>query len=238
MFYLIHGTNFDKSQAKYHSLIDSLLLRHPEGSVFLWDNENFSEANLAELLVSQGLFYQKYLIGLNQLLSHKNSSPIILGKLSELAESPNVFIFLEAELDPQILKKIAGQAEKILCFDQKPVPLKATFNRYTLSDALISRNKQKLWLAFWQAKLSGVEDFDIFWLLWSQLKLLLLAKTTTVKAPKNIRPYLFSKAKRGSENYTEEELKILAGRFLRHYHQYYFGSEAFDFHLERILLEI
>ncbi len=238
MYYLLHGTDFNKSQTKYHGLVTSLQERHPEGSLFLWDNENFSEANLAELLQSQGLFYQKYLVGLNQLLAHKSAGPIILEKLSDLAESSNVFIFLEAELDPKILSKLEKLAAKVLRFDQKEIEAKSSFNRFALSDALTARNKQKLWLAFWQAKLSGAEDFEIFWPLWSQLKLLLLAKTTKVKEPKGPSPYAFAKAKRGSENYTEEELKTLAGQFLRHYHQYFLGSDAFDFHLERLLLEV
>ncbi|MFA6416056.1 MAG: hypothetical protein WCW56_01040 [Candidatus Paceibacterota bacterium] len=238
MLYLIHGRDTIKSQNKYNDLIISLRERQPDSAVFLLNEENFREAQWQELLVGQSLFYQKYVVGGNRLLANKEFGPIVAENIEELAKSPHIFILIEEKLDLKIFEKIEKNADKVLFFDKKEAEVGETYNDFAVADALCRRDKKKLWLEYIKAINDGREADMIFWQLWWQLKMLLVAKMTKQKTPKTIKPFVFNKAMRGAGNYTEEELKSLAGKMVRFYHQNFPGSEDFAFGLEKIILEI
>ena len=237
MLYLIHGRETIKSQNKYNDLIISLRERQPDSAVFLLNEENFTEAQWQELLVGQSLFYQKYIVGVNRLLASKDFSDIVSADIETLAQSPHIFIMIEEKIDPKIFAELEKSADKILFFDQQEVAGEK-FNDFAIADALCRRDKKKMWLEYIKALAEGREADMIFWQIWWQLKMLLVAKTTRQKTPKTIKPFVFNKAVRGATNYTEEELKALAGKMVRFYHQNFPGSEDFAFGLEKLILEL
>lgn len=237
MLYLIYGTDTIKSQNKYNDLILSLRERQPNSAVFLLNSENFSVAQWQELLVGQSLFYQKYIVGVNRLLANKEFGSVISDSFEELAASPHIFIFIEESVELKTFAKIEKTAEKILFFDKKETIMEK-IDDFAITDAFCRRDRKKMWLEFTRALTNGREADMIFWQLWWQLKMLLIAKTTRQKVPKNIKPFVFNKALQASANYSEEELKSLSRQLIRFYHGHFSGSEDFIFGLEKIILEI
>jgi len=75
MIYVFHG---NKTLSKFTKLIESLLKKKPDASVFKINSESFSEDQLKELIQGQGLFEKKYIVSLNGVLQEEE----ILSKLA------------------------------------------------------------------------------------------------------------------------------------------------------------
>ncbi|KKS76531.1 MAG: hypothetical protein UV64_C0024G0005 [Parcubacteria group bacterium GW2011_GWC1_43_11b] len=238
MLYLIYGPDTVKAQNKYNDLIASLRTKQPNSAVFLLNRENFNAGQWAELLVGQSLFYEKYIVGLNRLLNEKEFGELVIKNLAVISQSPHIFILIEETIDLKIFEQIEKSADKVLFFKKEETEAEEKGNEFAVAEALARRDKKKLWLEYNRSLAEGKEADMVFWQIWWQLRMLLIAKTTKQKAPKSIKPFVFSKAVRGAGNYSEDELKSLAGKLVNFYHKHFIGSENFVFGLEKIILEI
>ena len=79
MLYFIHG---DSNQifTKAREMADSLLKKKPDAAYFKINQDNFSEDKINELLGSQGLFSNKYIVSLSRLLEKSDTADFLNGK--------------------------------------------------------------------------------------------------------------------------------------------------------------
>jgi len=251
MLILIHGNDEIRSRAKYQGLIDSLLAKSPEASLFKLNAENFKIENLEELTRGQGLFYKKFIVGCDNLFSGENGeiAEQLKNYLKPIAESENVFIFLEnpsttLRASPAWieLKKLASKGQE---FSKKEVmgggSLSAGrqgFNIFSVTDAFTARNKNSAWALYQEALMLGVSAEEILWkLIWSVNNLLLVKNTKNLDKLK-MKPYPLKKAKTATKNFSNNELKKFSADFNDLYHTSYLGTDEFEFGLEKILLSI
>jgi DNA polymerase III delta subunit len=251
MIILIHGNDEIKSRAKYNTLAESLLAKNPEASLFKLSAENFSSETIEELTKGQGLFYKKFIIGCDNLLSslagEKKESEERRGQVKNfieaIAESENVFILLENNLEEKDLTVLKKLASKEQVFSKKEVPVRlygsvSGFNIFSITDAFTARNKNRAWALYQEALMMGVSAEEILWkLIWSVNNLLLVKNTKDVSRLK-MKPYPLTKAKNAAKTFSNEELKNLSASFLGLYHQTFIGTDEFEFGLERILLSL
>ena len=259
MVILIHGNDEIKSRAKYNTLAQSLLAKNPEASLFKLSSENFSVSALEELTKGQGLFYQKFIVGCDNLFSSdpayakssgeaKKESKEISEQASEwlrpMAESENIFILLENNADPKILEKLKKLATKEQEFSKKEGPAVRLyggvpgFNIFSITDAFTARNKNRVWTLYQEAMMMGISAEEILWkLIWS-VNNLLLVKNTKDPSQLKMKPYPLTKAKASAKTFSNDELKKLSAGFLDLYHTTFFGTDEFEFGLERILLSV
>ena len=158
--------------------------------------------------------------------------------MDEIAESPNVFIVLEGDVDKKTLLAITDVAEKVQLFENKEGKKKPEFNIFSLTDAFGRRDKKNLWVLYQKAVASGAVPEEIHGILFWQLKSMLLAVTAKTAGEAGVAPFVFTKAKSFLKNYTPEELKTLSSKLVHMYHDAHRGIHDFEIALERLILTL
>ncbi len=244
MIILIYGNDELRSRDKYRALSSSLLAKNPEASLFKLTSENFASQTLEELTKGQGLFYQKFIVGCDNLFSSTKGNEEILrkarGRLSLMVRSDNVFLLLENNTDAKVLAELEKLASKAQKFEKKAGELSkhGAFNIFSITDAFAAKNKNRAWVLYQEALIHGISAEEILWkLIWSTNNLLLVKNTKDSNKLK-LKPYPLAKAKAAAKTFSNEELKRLSASFLDLYHMTYLGTDEFEFGLEKILLSV
>ncbi len=238
MLYFFYGGDKDTAREKMNALVDALLKKKPDAELFRIDAENWNEAKLQELTVGQGLFNNSYIVQVVSLFENKEAKEIFTDRLDEIAESPNVFIVLEGDVDKKTLLAITDVAEKVQLFENKEGKKKPEFNIFSLTDAFGRRDKKNLWVLYQKAVASGAVPEEIHGILFWQLKSMLLAVTAKTAGEAGVAPFVFTKAKSFLKNYTPEELKTLSSKLVHMYHDAHRGIHDFEIALERLILTL
>lgn len=236
MFYFLYG-DIPKAADKANGIVASLLKRQPDAARFKLDSDNWSRAEFQEFLGGQGLFAQRYIVELRRLFENDEAKETILDSLEELKESPNVFIWVEAEATKKELDAIETYAEKVQDFVVATKTVKPQFNIFSLGDALGARDKKKLWMQYIDAQqYFAVEEIHgtLFW----QVKSMLLAAKTKSAKEADMKPFPYNKAKGYLKKYSEKELIAMSRDLLKVSHEARRGTHNFAIALERWVLSI
>jgi hypothetical protein len=162
---------------------------------------------------------------------------VVIDSLQELAESPNVFIWVESGVTKKEHEKIEKYAEKIQDFSVAKKDTKPAFNIFSLGDAFGARDKKRLWMQYIDAQQHfAVEEIHgtLFW----QIKSMLLAAKTKSAKEADMKPFPYNKAKGYTKQYSVEELTELSRGLLAVSHDARRGSHDFSIALERWVLSI
>ena len=238
MLYFFSGSDKDTAREKMNALAEALRKKKPDAEVFRIDAENWNEAKLRELSVGQGLFNNSYIVQVISLFENKEAKEIFVDRLEEIAESPNIFIVLEGEVDKKTLLAINELAEKVQLFENKEGKKKSEFNIFSLTDAFGRRDKKNLWVLYQKAVAGGAVPEEIHGILFWQLKSMLLVVTAKTAGEAGVAPFVFTKAKSFLKNYKEEELKKMSSQFVTFYHDAHRGIHDFEIALERFILTL
>jgi len=237
MLYLIYGDDFEKARAKARELIADLLKKRPGAEVFRLEDEMVNAGKLDELSGSQGLFQRKYIVFADNVFRSEEAKEIVLGKLKSLAESENIFIFLEDELGKTDLKELEKFAEKVQRFSgvaKKEKP----FNVFSLTEILGRRDKRGLWVLYQKALAQGLAPEGIHGVLFWQIKAMLAAVLVKSAAEAGFKPFVFQKLRAFAKNYSVPELKNLSAKMVAVYHNSRRTGPSLDIALEKLILEI
>jgi DNA polymerase III delta subunit len=217
MLYLLYGSDFDRVREKSHELEEKLLSKKPNASVFRFNAENFNQVELEELIKSQGLFENKYIVVLDRVFENIEAKDYVLKILKDLKASSHIFILLQGKLDKATLTRIEKQSEKVQEFEKGKEAKKEEFNIFSLTSALEKRDKRRLWILYQGARPRRAPE-EIHGLLWWKVKTMLLTG-------------------RGGQ-FTIPELQKIASRLISIYHDAHRGLFEFDLALEKFILEI
>ena len=237
MLYLIYGDDFEKARAKARELIADLLKKRPGAEVFRLEDEMVNASKLDELSGSQGLFQRKYIVFADNVFRSEEAKEIVLGKLKSLAESENIFIFLEDELGKTDLKELEKFAEKVQRFSgvaKKEKP----FNVFSLTEILGRRDKRGLWVLYQKALAQGLAPEGIHGVLFWQIKAMLAVVLVKSAAEAGFKPFVFQKSRAFAKNYFVPELKNLSAKMVAVYHNSRRTGPSLDIALEKLILEI
>ena len=154
MIYLFHGSNSSKVRAKAFQWVAASRAKAPEAVYLRIEAVDVTSESLANALASQGLFFSKTLVLLDDPFSETESAEIVLDMLPELAKSPNAIGILAPKLLATRLKKIEKHAEKI--FEESIIEKKPSrgFNS-GLVNALGSKDGPALWKEIVKAERAG-----------------------------------------------------------------------------------
>ncbi len=239
MIYLLCGNDTQTSRKKLHTLLGGLFKKRPDAEYFHITSENISEFSIEELISSQGLFDQKYIVVLDNLFEAKenNTKDELLKSLKEMQKAEHVFIFLEGKLDKKTVTKFEKYAEKIQeCSTEEKK--KERFNTFSLTDALIRRNKKELWILYQKAKDSNIAPEEIHSILFWQVKSMLLASKSASAKEAGLNPFVFNKSKNFLKHYSEKEVRGLSQKLIELSHDARRGIHEFDTALERFMLAL
>lgn len=225
----------DRSREKIRELIASLLLKKPDASFFRFTTE--SEQSLEELLFSQGLFSQKYIVLLDNIFEEKIYKEYVVKNLKEIQESPNIVILFETVVDAKTKTKLEKISDK---YKDNSVTAKKQekFNVFSLTDALLQKDKKKLWVGYQKALLQNVSAEEIFGVLMWQVKALVQAQTSANAKEADLKPFVFTKAKKAERVYSQSEAENLLKHMVEMYHDSRRGKGKLELLLERKILAL
>lgn len=247
MIYYLYGEDFKKAKEHLHKMTESLAAKKPDAELFRLDSENWSEAQFEELALGQGLFEKKYIVILDGLFEKKEVKSFILDRLSGLASSESIFIFLEKKTDKPTLSKIEKNAVKVQEFALKEKAGRnfameggsfglGDFNIFGMADAFGRRDKKSLWVLQQKAAARNIPAEEIHGILFWQLKSMMLALYSKNAEESGMKPFVWSKSKGFAGNYSEDELKKISSELVSMYHEAHRGTLDFNVSLEKFIL--
>ena len=238
MLYILHGHNFSARKKKLDELVSSFLKKKPDASVFRLPEERLTPSVIEELSQSQGLFTPKHVVILEGIFESEESTEIVLPYLSLVKDSENVFISTDAGIPAKILKEISVFAEKMQEFDGKK-EAEPRFNIFALSDAVGKRDRKSAWRILLRAEAEGLMPEEILGTIFWQVKNMLALKNGkgATSSSTGLKPFVFTKSRAYSDNFSEDELKNLSKSLVRLYHDSHRGILDFELGLEKLILE-
>jgi len=221
-----------------------LRAKKPEALVVSLNDENASIDKISELAVSHDLFGDKYLVLCKRILEVEEVASFVSENANVLAESENIFIFLEGEVKSDLLNILKVHASKIQEVIKTRVEEareasvgKAHANElFAITDSLGRRDSRDLWSRFIVALASGVSVEEIFWKFVWVNKSMILSATSGSAGEAGMKPYSFDKSKRFASNYKSGELETQSEHFVRMYHDHNRGGLPLELALEKFIL--
>lgn len=236
MLYFLHGTDTIKSFEKSQKLVEVMLGKKPDASVFKLTSDQWNDAILQELVAGQGLFEQKYIVTLSHLLEDVQIVDSVLGMLKYIADSENIFIWTEGKVDSKVLQKIEKHAHKTEVHNAKEKPSQAEVTAFPLTDAIGARDKKKAWILFSNlTKKIPVEEIHGV-VVWFFKSMVLSVKASA--GDSGMKPFVYSKSKKFAQNFKIEELETLYFKLISMSHNARRGKGILFVELEKFILEL
>lgn len=154
MIYLFTGSDVEKTRAKAFAWVAAARARAPEAPYLRFSAEALTPAVLEEIVQSQGLFFSKMLILLDDPFALTGSGELVLEHLRTLKESQNPIAILAPKLLAARMKKLESVAEKVFMVDAKEKKLARGFNS-GLVNALAAKDGPTLWRELQKAQRAG-----------------------------------------------------------------------------------
>lgn len=205
------------------------------GQLTTVDENSFQTGQVADALGATSLFGGEEWFVFDVPSSNPDFLEEVTASLSDMKESSNNFIILENALLAPAKKTYSKFTDFVAEFAAKKGD---GFNIFSLTEALASKDKRKLWLLLQEARLNGLRDEEIIGVLWWQLKTLRLAALTKNSSEAGMKDFPYNKAKRSLSIFKEGEVTRLSQTLLELYHDGHGGLRDMDTALEKWVLEI
>ncbi|MEK7201140.1 MAG: hypothetical protein AAB737_00710 [Patescibacteria group bacterium] len=153
MIYLFHGSDTSKVRAKAFQWVEAARAKAPDAVYLRIGAEDLSEGVLRGALSTQGLFFSKSLILLDDPFALTESGETVLSLLEELSLSQNPVAILAPKLLAVRIKKLEAKAEKVFKIDAGEKNARG-FNS-GLVNALGSKDGELLWRELQKAYRQG-----------------------------------------------------------------------------------
>lgn len=143
MIYFFHGSDVHKVRAKAFQWVVAARAKAPEAAYVRLTPDQLTEESLTEALSSQGLFFAKTLVLLDDPFGESAAGELVLTHLDALKDSPNAVAILAPKLLASRATKITAVAEKTFVIDA--IAKKERGFNSGLVNALAARNREALW---------------------------------------------------------------------------------------------
>lgn len=154
MIYLFTGTDNEKARAKALAWIAAARAKAPDAPYIRLSADAISEGALEEIVQSQGLFFSKMLVLLDDPFSLSEAGELVMQKLELLAGSQNPIAILAPKLLAARAKKLEAAAAKVFTLDRTEKKPARGFNS-GLVNTLAARNGPALWKELELARRAG-----------------------------------------------------------------------------------
>ncbi len=241
MIYVFYGLNKEDMRKGARDFLDDLLDKNEQSQIERIYPEDLGEDKVNDFILSQGLFGEPRIIAMEGILGNDKASTMILDKIGEINSSPNMFIFLEEDLDSKTLEILKDNIDKIFYFkNKKDGKIAEKFNIFSITDALGRRDRKAAWIFYQKAVLASVSPEEVHSILIWQVKSIILAKKWGEAGAESLgmKPFVFNKAKSFSKNFKEKEIMELSSRLVDVYHGSRRGIVSFEEALERLILDL
>ncbi len=153
MIYLFHGSDVHKTRAKAFQWVAAARAKAPDAAYLRLTADQLSTESLADALSSQGLFFSKTLVLLDDPFAESGAGELVLEHLEALKASPNPVAILAPKLIASRATKLEAVAEKVFKIDA--VAKKERGFNSGLVNALAARDGKTLWKEITKALRDG-----------------------------------------------------------------------------------
>jgi len=233
MLYLYYGNDVPKVRAKAFTSLEALT----QGEIIptYVTCENYEEGIITDAVEGQSLFGGVQIIVIDTLSEDAALFEQVLTHVPHMAGSANHFIWIEGVLKAPEKKKIQAHASLA---EEITGDTKAKFNTFSLTDALLRRDKKSLWILLMEAWQAGVSNEEIIGILFWQIKILRLASKTKSAEEAGQKPFIYNKAKSALRNFKAGDLERLGEGLLSIYHDGHAGKIDTALGLEKWVLTL
>lgn len=237
MLFVYHGNDIQKRRTAVKQLKETLLEKRSGAEVFEIDHDEFTHEQLTELASGRGLFEEKYIVFLYNILTIEEGQEAVSMHVETMAQAEHVFVLIEDELEDDYEETLSEHARSIEHLhkktendEQKPWPL---------ADAYGNRDSKKGWLELQKALNSpNNRPESIHGLLWWQTRMIWLAKKTDSASEAGESSYPYKKAKEFAKNFTDEQLYAKTKKLIAMNHEAHTGEYDLAQALEQFMLEV
>ena len=234
MIYFFYGTDAVRAKQKIRKLTDALLSKKPEAVYFYFDDQTLDNDFLRGIYRSAGLFSEHHIIVLDRVFCVLESKEAI----ENMKDSEHVFILFEDKLQKEDLKYLQKSSEKSEEFtDQKSEKKDSRKKLFALTDAVCSRDKKRSWMLYRGLIDDGTGAEEIQPMLFWQIKTMLIASESKNAEEAGLKPFVFTKNRRGTEKYGKEEVRELSRKSVKALYDSRQGKNL-ENELEKILLAL
>ena len=206
MLYLFYGSDRNKALEKALVVIEKKVSEKSDAVVFKIDAQNISKNILSEMCGGQGLFEQKYIVHIKDVLQEENGRETIFDFLKDLQSSENIFIRTDGEIPKKDFNKIEKYLDKSWEHILKEKS-ELRENIFNITNYLLARDKKNLWIEYQKLRNIFVAEEIHGTLFWCLKNIMLAAKTKTA-AESGLKPFVFSNSKKALQKFSQEELEI------------------------------
>lgn len=153
MIYLFHGTDVGKARAKAFAWVAAARAKAPDAAYIRLQGNQITEQALRDAILSQGLFFSKSLIVLDDPFADEAAGETVLAMLEVLASSENPVGIIAPKLLVARAKKLEAAAAKVFKEDA-PAKKERGFNS-ALVNALGNKDGAALWKEIVKAQREG-----------------------------------------------------------------------------------
>lgn len=216
MIYFFYGSDVGKTRAKAFQWVKAAREKQPDVPYMRITAEDLTPQVLQEAAGTQGLFFLKSLVMLDDPFLDSQAGELVMKELPALAASENVIGILAPKLIPARVKKIEALAAKSFVSDAGEKKQARGFNS-ALVNALAARDGKALWKEIIKAERMG-------------------------DAPEMIHGLLHWKARdlmeKGGRSWTPEEARMLSRELIELVSEARSGGPALGARLERFALTL
>ena len=204
MLYIFYGSDKERARKRAKSFVNAFVKKRPNAQytrIVEFENEG---TEIYALSSEQGLFESKNIIMLDQ------TGIDLKPYLKKMQESQNAFIILEQDITKSLEKKVNALGGTVEEFTKREKSDK--FNIFKVTDAIGSRNKDKIFVCIEECRREGVLAEEIIRPITWYVRSLLLAIDTNSAKEAGLNPFVFKKAKTASSSFDKTYLqKLLVG---------------------------
>lgn len=232
MLYVYFGKNVVGAREK--ALLRARTLSSESMPIERITSDTYAEGILNDLAKSPTLFGGTKTVLLDTPSENELFADAVYSSLNMLAESSHHFVLIEHVLSVSQKKECTRYAE---CTEETaPQETKEEYNAFRFCDALLERDKKKLWLLFMES--DGVPREEIIGILMWQLKVLRLAEKCGSADEAGLKPFVYQKAKRALVKFKQGDVERLSFELLTLYHLAHLGKCDMNTELEKWFLSV
>lgn len=219
--------------------LESLLAPHIKrgADVRAYTDVNFNADELRGLAGSTSLFGGSIVCVISNSADSTDMRDELERLIPALAESQHQFFVSENALLAPILKKVESKGGTVEKFELKDKPKKdEAFNSFLLTDAFSDRKRSLAWPLYRKAISLGVEPRELHGKIFWVVKAMLVSQGAKNAGESGLNPFVYQKAKKGSEKFTKEELSRMAEELTVMFHETMISGIDMETALEAFIL--
>lgn len=235
MLYVIYGSDVIGVRKRAHECVTTCVKDTGNNDIHTLTESNFSKEALENLAGAISLFTPSEVVLLDTLSGSDEAFATLLELIPLLAESTNTFVVIEGVLKAPEKKLCTKYAKELTELNSKAIE---KFNAFTLTDALLRRDKKSLWILLIEAWRNGLSNEEIIGILFWQVKMLRLVSKTKSAEEVGQKPFVYDKAKRALHQFKPDELTHFSRDLVRIYHDGHMGKRNSSIALEEWVLRL